>query len=59
MRPSAFAGMLIAIGLGVATPALAQRSEWTIDASLYRGTVGYARPVAPRTLFGIEVGIGI
>lgn len=59
MRPSAYAGMLIAASLAVATPALAQSSEWTVDLSLFRGTVGYAQPVTPRALVGIEVGIGI
>jgi hypothetical protein len=59
MRPSAYAGMLIAASLAVATPALAQSSEWTIDVSLFRGTVGYAQQVTPRAMVGIEVGIGI
>ena len=59
MRPSAYAGMLIAASLAVATPALAQSSEWTVDVSLFRGTVGYAQQVTPRALVGVEVGIGI
>ena len=59
MRPSTFVGILIAASLGAAAPALAQDSEWTLDLSLYRGTVGYAHPATPRALVGIEVGIGI
>ena len=50
--------MLLVCGLASAAPACAQR-EWSVDVSLYRGTVGYARQVAPRTLAGVEVGIGI
>jgi hypothetical protein len=59
MRRLACAVIIIAAGLTGATPALAQRNEWTVDVSLYRGTLGYARQVAPRALLGIEVGIGI
>ena len=59
MRPSVYAGMLIAVSLAVATPALAQSSEWTVDLSLFRGTLGYALPISPRALVGVEVGIGI
>jgi hypothetical protein len=59
MRPSLYVAMLIALGLAAATPAVAQHSEWTVDATLFRGTVGYAQQVAPQRLIGVEVGIGI
>lgn len=59
MRPSVYVGMLIAVSLAVASPALAQGNQWTVDASLYRGTAGYAHQLTTRALVGIEVGIGI
>jgi hypothetical protein len=51
--------MPVAVGLAFAAPALAQSTEWSIDASLYRVTAGYAQQGAPRALVGLEVGIGI
>jgi hypothetical protein len=44
--------------LAIATPAAAQRNQVTIDASVIRGTVGYARAIKPKTYAGIEIGFG-
>jgi hypothetical protein len=43
---------------GPAFPAHAQPNEVTIEASVLRGTVGYAWRTSPRTLLGIDVGFG-
>lgn len=44
--------------LAVARPADAQRNQVTIDASVIRGTVGYARAIRPTTYAGVEIGFG-
>lgn len=44
--------------LAVGTPAAAQRNQVTIDASVIRGTVGYARAIKPKAYAGIEIGFG-
>jgi hypothetical protein len=41
-----------------APPATAQRHEATLEGSVFRGAIGYARQVAPRSLLGAEVGFG-
>jgi len=43
---------------GAAAPVHAQRNEATLEASIFRGTVGYARATSPRTYVGVEVGFG-
>jgi hypothetical protein len=52
-----------AVLLGAASPARAQgndaqENEVTIEASVVRGAVGYARHSSPTTLLGIEAGFG-
>jgi hypothetical protein len=48
----------LALTASRAMPAAAQRNEVTVEASVLRGTVGYARALGPRTLLGGEVGFG-
>jgi hypothetical protein len=43
---------------GWAAPAQAQGNEVTIEASVLRGAIGYARRASPTTLLGVEVGFG-
>jgi hypothetical protein len=52
----ALVGMMI--GAALAAPAHAQQNEVTIEASVIRGAVGYARRVSPTTLVGVEAGFG-
>jgi hypothetical protein len=49
---------IAALMLLPSTPVAAQRQEVTLEASVLRGAVGYARHTAPRTLIGIEIGFG-
>lgn len=41
-----------------AAPAAAQRNQVTLDASILRGTAGYARQLEPKLYAGIEIGFG-
>jgi hypothetical protein len=41
------------------SPVSAQRSEMTLEASVFSGTLGYAWHIVPRLLVGIEAGLGI
>lgn len=41
-----------------AAPLSAQRNQVTIDASIFRGTVGYARTFRPQLSAGLEIGFG-
>lgn len=41
-----------------ALPARAQNREVTLEASVLRGALGYARHVSPTTLLGVELGLG-
>lgn len=50
---------LLMLGLATATPALGQRNELAVDASIFHVTAGYARVAGPRVLIGIEVGAGL
>lgn len=58
MKSATCAWALCALGLLAAAPAAAQRHEVTLEASVIRGAVGYARQVAPRVLVGGEAGFG-
>ena len=44
--------------LPLAGEAQVRDNQETIDASIIRGTVGYARALSPRVLAGIEIGFG-
>jgi hypothetical protein len=48
----------IALASSLTTPLLAQRNEVTLEASVVRGALGYARHASPKVLFGFEVGFG-
>jgi hypothetical protein len=45
--------------LSTVSPVSAQRSETTIEASLFSGTLGHAWHTAPRVLVGFEAGFGL
>jgi hypothetical protein len=44
--------------LGLASPIRAQRHQLTVEGSVFRGAVGYARHVSARSLLGVEAGFG-
>jgi hypothetical protein len=49
----------LALATVFATPAQAQRNEFTLEASPIRGALAFARHQSPTTLLGIELGIGV
>jgi hypothetical protein len=51
--------MASTIGTALAAPAHAQSNEVTIEASVIRGAIGYARRLSPTTQVGVEAGFGI
>lgn len=55
MRIAVLTGWLIVMHAGVAD---AQRNQATVDASILRGTWGYARQVENRIYAGFEIGFG-
>lgn len=55
-RAALMAALLAA--LCVPARADAQRNEATLEASVIRGALGYAREMSPRALIGVEIGFG-
>ena len=51
-------GMVAALVMLHASPMAAQEQHVTIDASVLRGTVGYARQAGAKAYVGLEIGFG-